>query len=104
MYREKKKSDYKRKVEKEKIDQKWEDAQLKAASAQSVLDYMVKTYEEHKEELPLDIVEKTEEQISIRKKEIEDFLMSAKDDYDKAIKDFYYYNSTQEELSETIPQ
>lgn len=104
MFKERKKSEYKKKIEKERIEQRWESAQITAASAQSVLDYMIKTYEEHKEELEKDIVEKTEEQIALRKKEIEDYLMTAKETYEKELKDFYYYNYPSQEIEETISQ
>lgn len=59
----------------------WERAQLQAAAAQSVLEYMVSQYEKHKEELTEEIVQKTEEQISLRQKELETFLMSEKEKY-----------------------
>ena len=84
-------SDYLKGVKRQRIEQRWETAQIKAAGAQSVLDYMVKYYEDHKEELAEDIVKQTEEQIALRKKEIEDFLMGAKTDYEKEIGE---YNGT----------
>lgn len=63
----------------------WERAQVKAATAQSVLDYMVKQYEDHKAELPEDVVTQTEEQIALRQKEIEEFLMGEKAEYEKRL-------------------
>ena len=63
----------------------WERAQLKAATAQSVLDFMVKQYNEHKSELSEEIVAQTEEQIALRQKEIEDFLMKEKAEYEKRL-------------------
>lgn len=63
----------------------WERAQVKAATAQSVLDYMVKQYEDHKAELPEDVVTQTEEQIALRQKEIEEFLMGEKLEYEKRL-------------------
>ena len=69
----------------------WNQSQIKAASAQSVLDYMVQYYEERKNELDSEIVAKTEEQIALRKKELEEFLMGAKADYEKEIGE---YNGT----------
>ena len=84
-------SDYLKGVKRQRIEQRWESAQIKAASAQSVLDYMVKYYEEHKEDLEAEIVAQTEEQISLRKKEIEEFLMTAKAQYEKEIEE---YNGT----------
>ena len=70
---------------KQAILDRWEESQVKAATAQSVLDYMVQQYEEHKAELEDDIVEKTEEQIALRKKEIQDFIMSEKEVYLESI-------------------
>jgi hypothetical protein len=70
---------------KQEILDRWEEAQVKAATAQSVLDYMVQQYEEHKAELEAEIVEQTEEQIALRKKEIEEFIMSEKEVYLESI-------------------
>ena len=88
-------SDYLKGVKRTRIEERWEAAQIKAASAQSVLDYMVKYYEEHKEHLKAessnDIIAQTEEQIALRKKEIEEFLMGAKAQYEKDIEE---YNGT----------
>jgi hypothetical protein len=58
------------------IEKRWEEAQLKAATMQSVLGYMVEQYEEHRDELSKEVVAQTEEQITLRRTEIEDFLMS----------------------------
>lgn len=63
----------------------WERAQIKAAGAQSVLDYMVEQFNAHKEELPEDIVKQTEEQISLRQNEIKEFLMTEKAEYEKKL-------------------
>jgi len=65
----------------ERAKARWEDAQLKAATAQSVLDYAIEQYEAHKEELEKDIITQTEEQITARTIQIRDFLMSEKDIY-----------------------
>jgi hypothetical protein len=65
----------------ERAKARWEDAQLKAATAQSVLDYAIEQYEAHKEELEKDIITQTEEQITARTTQIRDFLMSEKDIY-----------------------
>lgn len=73
------------KKRKQAILDRWEQAQVTAASAQSVLDYMVKEYEAHKEELEEDIVNKTEEQVALRKKDIEEFLIKEKDIYLEAM-------------------
>ena len=63
----------------------WERAQVKAASAQSVLDYMVEQFNKFKEELTPEQVIATEEQIAIRQKEIEDFIMEEKASYEKRL-------------------
>ena len=63
----------------------WQQAQLKAATAQSVLDYMVDQYNKHKEELQKEHREQTEEQIALRQKEIKDYLMDEKALYEKRI-------------------
>ena len=63
----------------------WERAQIKAATAQSVLDFMVKQYTDHKDELSEDIVAQTEEQISLRQKEIESFIMEEKAKYEERL-------------------
>ena len=61
----------------------WERAQVKAASAQSVLDYMVEQFNKFKEELTPEQVTATEEQIAIRQKEIEDFIMEESEEEPK---------------------
>lgn len=84
--------DFLRQRKEKEITDRWEQAQLKAATMQSVLDYMVEQYEAHKEELDKEIVSQTEEQIKQRRSEIEDFLMTeqkicaeALEDYNKTI-------------------
>jgi len=59
----------------------WQDAQMRAALLQQTLDVAIGEFETHKDELEADIVAKIEEQISIRKKDIETFLMGEKDKY-----------------------
>lgn len=63
----------------------WERAQVKAASAQSVLDYMVEQFNQYKEELTPEQVTQTEEQIALRQKEIEEFIMGEKTEYEKRL-------------------
>jgi hypothetical protein len=58
------------------IKKRWEESQLKAATMQSVLRYMVEQYTEHRDELSEEIVAQTEAHITLRRTEIEDFLMS----------------------------
>jgi len=57
------------------IEKRWEEAQLRAATMQSVLGYMVEQYKEHRDELSEEVVAQTEEQITLRRTEIENFLM-----------------------------
>ena len=63
----------------------WERAQMKAAAAQSVLEFMIAQYEQHKEELSEEVVTQTEEQIALRKKELEDYLMGEKAQYEERL-------------------
>lgn len=63
----------------------WERAQVKAASAQSVLDYMVEQFNRFKEELTSEQITSTEEQIALRQKEIEEFIMTEKAEYEKRL-------------------
>lgn len=68
------------------VEKRWEDAQVKAAGIQSVLDYAVEQYTQHKDELEESVQEQVEEQIKARQKEIEDFLMEEKDIYLEGMK------------------
>lgn len=68
--------DFLRGKERKAIEDRWEKAQLQAATMQSVLAYMVEQYKEHLDELSEEIVAQTEEQIALRRTEIEDYLMS----------------------------
>ena len=63
----------------------WERAQIKAASAQSVLDYMVEQFNKFKEELTPEQITETEEQIALRQKEIKEFLMGEKKIYEERV-------------------
>ena len=63
----------------------WERAQVKAASAQSVLDYMVEQINKYKEELTAEQIEETETQIALRQKEIKEFLMGEKKTYEERV-------------------
>lgn len=67
------------------ITKRWEDAQIQAATWQSVLDHAKGIYEEHKTELEPEIVKQTEDQIVERQKQITDYLMSEKDIYLEAM-------------------
>jgi hypothetical protein len=61
--------------------ERWTNVQIKAAGFQSVLDYAIDQYNQHKEELDEDVITKTEEMIKERQSEIEQFLMTEKDIY-----------------------
>jgi hypothetical protein len=61
--------------------ERWTNVQIKAAGFQSVLDYAVDQYNQHKEELDEEVITKTEEMIKERQAEIEQFLMTEKDIY-----------------------
>lgn len=63
------------------IEKRWEDAQVRAAGIQSVLDYAVDQYNQHKDELEESAQKEVEAQIAARQKEIEDFIMAEKDLY-----------------------
>lgn len=63
------------------ITDDWEAAQVKAATIQSALDYAVDQYNQHKDELDEATQKQVEEQITARQKEIEEFLMGAKEEY-----------------------
>lgn len=63
------------------ILQAWEEAQVKAATIQSALDYAVEQYNQHKDELDEKVQKEVEEQIELRQQEIKDFLMSEKELY-----------------------
>ena len=68
-----------------RITREWEEAQVKAASIQSALDYAVHQYNEHKDELDEEVKKQVEEQIELRQKEIEEFIMTEKDKYLEAM-------------------
>ena len=63
------------------ITEEWEEAQVKAATIQSALDYAVEQYTQHKDELDEEAQKQVEEQIAARQKEIEEFIMAEKDRY-----------------------
>lgn len=63
------------------VEKRWEDAQVRAASIQSALDYAVEQYNQHKDEIDESAQKAVEEQIQARQKEIEDFIMAEKDLY-----------------------
>jgi hypothetical protein len=69
----------------EQAEYLWEQAQIKAASAQSVLDYMVEQFNKFKSELSQEQIEQTEDQIALRQKEIKTFIMDEKKAYEQRL-------------------
>lgn len=63
------------------ITQRWEKAQIDAATWQSVLDHAVGLYTEHKEELDEEVITQTEAQIDERQNQIKEHLMTEKEIY-----------------------
>lgn len=75
-------------LEKKKLkpfEDRWEESQIKAATMQSVLDYAVEQFTEHRDELEKEMITKTEEQISERQEQIKEFIMSEKELYLESI-------------------
>jgi len=71
-------------LEKKKLkpfEDRWQESQIKAATMQSVLDYAVEQFIEHRDELEGEMITKTEEQIKERQDQIKDFIMSEKELY-----------------------
>ena len=71
-------------LEKKKLkpfEDKWEESQIKAATMQSVLDYAVEQFTEHRNELDKEMITKTEEQIKERQEQIKEFIMNEKELY-----------------------
>lgn len=70
------------KEKKEKaILERWEQAQIQAATWQSVLDFAVDQFNQHKDEIEEEMITKTEEQIKERQEQIKEFVMSEKELY-----------------------
>lgn len=59
----------------------WNDAQMRAAMMQQTLQIAIGEFETHKDELEADVIKTVEEQIELRKRDIETFLMGEKDKY-----------------------
>ena len=78
-------SDYLKGVKRQRIEQRWETAQIKAAGAQSVLDYMVEQFHKFNFELTPEQIEQTEDQIALRQKEIKEFIMAEKAEYERRL-------------------
>lgn len=59
----------------------WNDAQMRAALMQQTLDIAIAEFEEHQHELEEEVVKHIQEQIILRKQDIQTFLMGEKDKY-----------------------
>jgi len=71
-------------LEKKKLkpfEDRWQESQIKAATMQSVLDYAVEQFTEHRDDLEKEMITKTEEQIQERQEQIKEFIMSEKELY-----------------------
>lgn len=66
---------------KEHAEYMWEQAQLRAATIQSALDYAIDQFTKYRDELSEDVVKQTEEMIAKRQEEIKELLMKEKDLY-----------------------
>ena len=65
----------------QEAEERWTNVQIKAAGFQSVLDYAVDQFTQHREELEEEVITKTKTMIKERQSEIEEFLMSEKELY-----------------------
>jgi len=71
-------------LEKKKLkpfEDRWQESQIKAATMQSVLNYAVEQFTEHRDDLEEEMITKTEEQIQERQDPIKEFIMSEKELY-----------------------
>jgi hypothetical protein len=59
----------------------WNDAQMRAAMMQQTLQIAIGEFETHKDELEAEVIKTVEEQIELRKRDIETFLMGEKGKY-----------------------
>jgi hypothetical protein len=59
----------------------WNDAQMRAAMMQQTLQIAIGEFETHKDELEAKVIKTVEEQIELRKRDIETFLMGEKGKY-----------------------
>ena len=59
----------------------WEQAQMSAALLQQTLDIATHEFEEHMDELDEEVVAQVKQQIELRQKDIEKYLMGEKDRY-----------------------
>jgi hypothetical protein len=59
----------------------WNDAQMKAALMQQALGVAIGEFETHQDELDDEVIVQIKQQIDLRKKDIEIFLMTEKDKY-----------------------
>jgi len=63
------------------FEDRWQESQIKAATMQSVLNYAVEQFTEHRDDLEEEMITKTEEQIQERQDQIKEFIMSEKELY-----------------------
>ena len=59
----------------------WKDAQMRAALLQQTLDIATHEFEAHIDELEAEVIAQVKEQIELRQKDIEKYLMGEKDKY-----------------------
>jgi ERCC4-type nuclease len=63
----------------------WEQAQLRAAMAKTQLDIAIQVFKDMNGEMTAEQIAATEEQIALKEKELEDYLMSSRDTYIKRL-------------------
>lgn len=63
------------------IENRWEESQIQAATWQSVLDFAINQFNQHKDELEEEMITQTETQIKERQDQIKEFIMSEKELY-----------------------
>ena len=59
----------------------WNDAQMRAAMMQQTLEIAIGEFETHQEELDNEVVVQIKQQIDLRKKDIETYIMGEKEKY-----------------------
>ena len=67
------------------IENRWEESQIQAATWQSVLDFAINQFNQHKDELEEEMITQTETQIKERQDQIKEFIMSEKELYLESI-------------------
>lgn len=59
----------------------WEEAQMRAALLQQTLDIAIHEFEAHQDQLEDEVIVQVKQQIELRQKDIETYLMAEKDKY-----------------------